>query len=154
MHWLLKLANQECATLPAYGTICSNIYIEFSLLWSSRCSIALPHPLAGADPRSWHRIAIEVIVDVCSVARVSRLDVSWDAHSAEALATSSSNLDLRTRDVELRGSAGVVNSELLDTQEVFAGGNAGWDRNAVGLCQIPGSTTPGECRADFLDLEP
>jgi hypothetical protein len=110
-----------------------NIYIEFSRLCHGldTASMASPHPLAGADLGPRYCIAIEVVVDVGSVTRVSRLDVSRNAHSAEALAASSSDLDLRAGDVKLRGRPGVVDSELLDTEEVVTGGNAGWDGNAV-----------------------
>jgi hypothetical protein len=50
----------------------------------------------------------------------------------QGLGTTTSDLDLSARDVELGRRAGVVDSELLDADEVLAGGNA--RRDGDGVC--------------------
>lgn len=44
----------------------------------------------------------------------------------------SSDLDLRARDVELRNATGIVNSKLLNAQEIFSCWDLGGNRYGVG----------------------
>jgi len=128
--------------------------------------------LVSGDLWSGNNVALEVVVDVGGVTRVSGLDVAWDLGRNRGLAgTSSSNLDLRARNVELGWRAGVVDAELLDAEEVLAGGNLA--RNGDGVCgcavisirsviltselhttHIPLGLAGGEVGTDLLDLEP
>ncbi|CAI6334501.1 unnamed protein product [Periconia digitata] len=99
-------------------------------------------------------VRVEVVVDVSRVSRVGALDVSRDGDAAEALGASASDLDLSARDVELRGGAGVVDGELLDADEVLAGGHARGDVDRVLGRHVPGGLAAVEGRANLLDLEP
>lgn len=49
-------------------------------------------------------------------------------------AAATSDLDLCARDVELWWAAGVVDTELLDTEEVLSSGDLGGDGDGVGGC--------------------
>ena len=91
----------------------------------TKCSL-LPSPsLAGCNLGSRDSVAVEVVVDVGSVARVGRLDVSRNLGCGrESLGTAASNLELSARDVELRWGAGVVDGELLDAEQVLASSDA------------------------------
>lgn len=70
--------------------------------------------------RSWESVAGEGIIDVNRDTRISRSDVSWNREVARARASASSNLNLGTGDVKLRSTAGVVERDLLDTEEVVS----------------------------------
>ena len=57
--------------------------------------IPLELGLTGRNLRSRNSVAVEVVVDVGSVARVSCLDVAWDLGSGrEGLGAATSDLDL------------------------------------------------------------
>lgn len=89
--------------------------------------------LVSGDLGAGNDVGLEVVVDVGGVARVSRLDVSWDLDSGAWVARATSgNLELRARDVELRWRAGVVDTELLDAQEVLAGADLAGNCDGVG----------------------
>ena len=47
-------------------------------------------------------------------------------------AAATSDLELRAGDVELRWAAGVVDTELLDAEEVLSSGELRWDGDGVG----------------------
>lgn len=77
-------------------------------------------------------VAVEVVVDVSGVTRVGRLDVSRNLGSrGQSLGAAAGDLDLGAGDVELRRRAGVVDSELLDAEEVLASSEAGGDGDRV-----------------------
>lgn len=82
--------------------------------------------------------------------------MSGDRDSAEALAASASDLDLSAANVELRDAARVrvVDSELLNAEEVFACRNTRGDLDVVRLSEVPGRGAAGEGRTNLLDLEP
>jgi hypothetical protein len=85
--------------------------------------------LVGGDLGARNSVALEVAVDVGSVARVGGLDVSRDLGGRRGLAAAAtSDLELGARDVELRWAAGVVDTELLDTEEVLSSGDLGRNR--------------------------
>jgi hypothetical protein len=82
--------------------------------------------------RPRNRVRLEVVVDVGSVARVGRLDMSWDLScGGQGLRTTPGDLNLRARDVKLWWGAGVMDTKLLDAKEVLAGGDAGRDGDRV-----------------------
>lgn len=91
--------------------------------------------LAGRNLGARDSVACEAVVDVGSVAGIGCLDVSRDLSSGcKSLRSTTSDLDLSARNVELRGRAGVVNSKLLDTEQVLASSNAGGDCDGVVVC--------------------
>lgn len=93
--------------------------------------------LASRNLRPRNDVAVEVVVNVGGVAGVGRLDVSGDLGGGrEGLASAASDLDLRARDVELRGRAGVVDTKLLDTEQVLAGSNARGNSDGVVVCAV------------------
>lgn len=93
--------------------------------------------LASRNLRPGNDVAVEVVVNVGGVAGVGRLDVSGDLGGGrEGLASAASDLDLRARDVELRGRAGVVDTKLLDTEQVLAGSNARGNSDGVVVCVV------------------
>jgi hypothetical protein len=93
--------------------------------------------LASRNLRSRNSVAVKVAVDVGGVAGVGRLDVSRDLSGGrEGLASAASDLDLRARDVELRGRAGVVDTKLLDAEQVLAGSNARGNGDGVVVCAV------------------
>jgi hypothetical protein len=53
---------------------------------------------------------------------------------AKGLGTTASNLELRARNVELGRRAGVVDAELLNTEEVLAWGDTRGDGDGVSGC--------------------
>lgn len=77
--------------------------------------------------------------------------MAWNLHAAEGCGAATSHFNLCAADVELRGPGWVVDSELLNADEILASGNARRDGNAVGLFQIP--CAAGEGRANLLDLD-
>lgn len=93
--------------------------------------------LASRNLRPRNNVAVEVVVDVSGVAGVGRLDVSGDLSGGrEGRASAAGDLDLRARDVELRGRSGVVNTHLLDTEQVLAGSNARGNGDGVVVCAV------------------
>jgi hypothetical protein len=78
-----------------------------------------PHCWAGG------RIVLEVIINVCRVAWIRLFECSWNRNKRLWTAIPPArHLQLRTGNVELRCTARVVDSELLDSQQVFAGWKA------------------------------
>ena len=68
--------------------------------------------------------------------------MSGDLGSGRGLArATTSNLELCAREVELGNTAGVVNSELLDAEEVLSSGELRWDGNGVSDCDIVSNTS-------------
>lgn len=126
---------------------------EFAFPPSKPCSTTLTH-LASADGRSGNLVGSELVVDVGSVPRVGRLDMSGNRDTAEALGSTAGDLDLSAGDVELRRRARVVDGELFNADEVLASGDARWDGDIVGSRQVPCGLSTAERRTDFLDLEP
>lgn len=90
--------------------------------------------LAREHSRSWESVAGEGIIDVNCDTRVSRSDVSWNREVARARASASSNLNLGTGDVKLRSAAGVVERNLLNTEEVVSTRDGRGNRGRVCLC--------------------
>ena len=89
--------------------------------------------LVGGDLGTGNSVGVEVGVDVRGVARVSALDVAGDLSSGRGLSgAAASDLDLSARDVELGRAAGVVDTELLDAEEVLSSGDLGGDSGGVG----------------------
>lgn len=89
--------------------------------------------LVGGDLGTGNSVGVEVGVDVRGVAGVGALDMAGDLGSGRGLsAASSSDLDLSARDVELGRAAGVVDAELLDTEEVLSSGDLGGNGGGVG----------------------
>lgn len=80
--------------------------------------------------------------------------MSGNGDAAEGLGTAASDLDLSAGDVELGSGSRVVDGELLDADEVLAGGNAGGDGDRVRVRHIPGGLSTAEGRTNLLDLEP
>ena len=102
---------------------------------AQRCSARHSAYLVCCDLGAGNNVALEVVVDVGSVARVGGLDVARDLGGRRRLAAAAAgNLELRARDVELRWAAGVVDAELLDAEKVLAGDKLGWDGDRVGGC--------------------
>lgn len=121
---------------------------------SAGCSIPC-RCLAAPDAWSWNVVRRALVVNVGSVARVSLTNVSGDGDGwAGVAATAVGDADLSAGDVELRNASRpwVVNGELLNSQEVFTAGDAGWDVEGVGEAEVPGGAAVGG--TPFLDLEP
>ena len=88
--------------------------------------------LVGSDLGTRNNVGVEVGVDVRGVARVGALDVAGDLSRRRGLSgAATSDLDLSARDVELGRAAGVVDAELLDTEEVLSSGDLGGDGGGV-----------------------
>lgn len=77
--------------------------------------------------------------------------MSRNLDTAEGFRATTSDLDLRTRNIELWWRARVMDGELLDTDEVVSWGDTRRDRDTVALRHVPGAA--GEFWSDFLDLE-
>ena len=133
--------------------------------------------LASRNSRSRNDVGLEVVVDVGSVARVGRLDVSGNLSSGrQGFGATAGDLELGASNVELGRGAGVVDAELLDAEKVLASGDARWDVDRVcsyetvsstisitwvslkmkGMrtAQIPLGLSATEGRANLLDLRP
>jgi hypothetical protein len=98
--------------------------------------------------------------------------VTWNLDSGRGLAAAATgDLQLRAREIELGRRSRVVDAELLDAEEVLAGGDLAGDghrvcgcpcvsresrslREKVRTAQIPLGLAGGEVRANLLDLEP
>ena len=67
-------------------------------------------------------IALEIrLVDVDSIAGVCRLEKAWNlSSSARQGASTTTQINLSAADVELRSASGIVNSETLNPEQVFA----------------------------------
>jgi hypothetical protein len=121
----VNISRSESACLPPLSSPNPQPQPESSTLRSNN--------LAGADSRAGNSVAVEVAVDVGSVARVSRLDVAGDLDTREDLGATAGDLDLGAGVVELGRAAGVVDGHLLDAEQVVASGNARGDGGAVSL---------------------
>jgi hypothetical protein len=93
---------------------------------ASRC-------LASENRGSWNSVAVEVVVDVDSVAGVGGLESTRNADAAGNHRSTAGDLDLGTADIELwdTGRIGVVDTQLLDAEQVVAWCKAGWDSSAI-----------------------
>jgi len=75
--------------------------------------------------RPRNSVRAEVVVDVGRVTGICRLDESRDlGRGARRRASTTDNVDLCAADIELRRTAGVVDAERLDAQQVLAAGDA------------------------------
>lgn len=98
--------------------------------------------LVSGNLWSWNGVALEVVVDVGSVSRVSGLDVAGDLDGRRWIsASSTSNLKLSTRKVELRIASWVVNAKLFNSEQVVACWELRRDGDGVCLAQIPNCLT-------------
>jgi hypothetical protein len=70
-----------------------------------------------------------------------------------AAGAATSDLELRAREVELRWRAGVVDTELLDAEQVLSCRDLAGDSDRVSCAQIPLGLSRGEVRANLLDLD-
>ena len=111
--------------------LCSNVGNPLSQMVSPSPPHPTP-PLAGRDLRSGDCVAVEVVVDVGSVSRVGGLDVAGDLGGrGHRLGASTSNLDLSARDVKLRWTPGVVDAQLLNTEQIVTSRDAAGDGGGV-----------------------
>lgn len=93
----------------------------------------LVETLACSHLGSRNDVAVEVVVDVRGVSRVRRLNMAGDLHRGrQGRRSTSSDLNLSARDVELRRRAWVVDPKLLDSEQVITGSNTAWDGSGVG----------------------
>lgn len=86
------------------------------------------YSLVGCDLGSGNNVALEVVVDVGSVTRVGALDVARDLRNGRRVARATTgDLELSAGDVELRWGSRVVDTELLDAEQVVSGGDLAGD---------------------------
>jgi len=125
---IYKEASSSNSYLINIITTTQNIFLFKKRILGTFC-------LASENSRSGNSVAVEVIVDVGGIPRISLLESPRNADAAGDLVTASRNLDLCTGDVELGDASwvGVVDAELLDAEEVVAWGDARWDLHAVGF---------------------
>lgn len=110
--------------------------------------------LSPPDNRARNRVrGRNGIVDVNRKAGIARGYVSWDGDFGRAATSSPSDLDLGARDVELRRPSD-METNLLDANEVFAGGRALRDssRNLVLAFNLELEWV--KCGSELSNLEP
>lgn len=93
------------------------------------------------------------ITDIGGQARITRLESSRDRDQRTRRGVApADNIHLGTADIELRGSTGVVDADLLNTKEILAAGDTLGDVGSVRVYSIQRSVTPTNYKRQITRL--
>lgn len=90
-----------------------------------------PGNLTREESRTGEGVRLEVVVDVDGDTGIVVFDVSGNGELGRVGTAAAGDGDLGARDVELGGRARVVDSDLLNTEEIVAAGEGRGDVGGV-----------------------